>query len=90
MQELRTNIVEIKQSNKELTRRMLQKEEKSKYKQRTKEILQNILHKLEFINVQLSSAKTRAKAMNAGVGGGDLGDSRQAGRMQQQAEELMA
>lgn len=36
---------------------MEHKEEKKKHKQRTKDILLNILHKLEFINVEVSNAK---------------------------------
>ena len=52
-------MIELRKSNKELSQKLFQKEEKKKHKQRTKEILLNILHKLEFINVEISSAKKK-------------------------------
>lgn len=54
-------MIELRQSNKELTQKLFQKEEKKKHKQRTKEILLNILHKLEFINAEISSVKRKER-----------------------------
>jgi chaperonin cofactor prefoldin len=42
------------------------RDDKKKHKQRTKELLQNILHKLEFINVELKTCKKRESKQNGG------------------------
>ena len=39
-------MIELKTTNKELSQKVFQREEKKKHKERTKEILLNILHKL--------------------------------------------
>jgi hypothetical protein len=61
MEELRRSIQEVKQSNNELSLKLLQKEEKRRHKRRTRELLQTILHKLEFINAELIFAKKNSQ-----------------------------
>ena len=60
----------------ELSHKLEYKEEKKRYKQRTKQILLSILHKLEFINVELSEARRKN------------GGSKRVNRMEGEAEEL--